>query len=59
MPVEMMDRTVAIRLTPTQAALFQACAEREGTRLSTWIRRAAQRRASEIAVEMEETVSAE
>ncbi len=43
MAVETKSRIVPVRITPTQEKAFRVQAEREGRRLSEWLRETAQR----------------
>lgn len=47
MPVENKSQLLHVRVTPSQAELLRATADREGLRLSDWLRRAALRRVVE------------
>jgi len=47
-PEEPRDQIIGLRVTRSQRALFDACAEAEGKTLSTWIVETADRRAKTI-----------
>jgi uncharacterized protein (DUF1778 family) len=48
MPLQNKDIRLSFRVTAEQAAVFRGVAEREGQRLSEWVRDLATRRARQV-----------